>query len=147
MRDIKKYTVQLVRESETAYSGEQINTVYKAVNLINKVFSMDCQPSEIFVMLALDTKKRPVGCFLVHQGAISHTVVSPRDVFQRALLVNAHSIIIAHNHPSGDPMPSTNDNEVTDTMRKTGDLLGVKVVDSLIIGDNGRYFSYAEEGR
>lgn len=147
MKDIKKYTVQLVRESETAYSGEQINTVYKAVNLINKVFSMDCQPSEIFVMLALDTKKRPVGCFLVHQGAISHTVVSPRDVFQRALLVNAHSIIIAHNHPSGDPMPSTNDNEVTDTMRKVGKLLGVQVVDSLIIGDNGRYFSYEEEGR
>ena len=147
MTSVTKYTVQLVRESETAYSGEQINTVYKAVSLINKVFSMDCQPSEIFVMLALDTKKRPVGCFLVHQGAISHTVVSPRDVFQRALLVNAHSIIIAHNHPSGDPMQSTNDNEVTDTMRKVGKLLGVQVVDSLIIGDNGRYFSYAEEGR
>lgn len=146
MKDIKKYTVQLVRESETAYSGEQINTVYKAVNLINKVFSMDCQPLEIFVMLALDTKKRPVGCFLVHQGAISHTVVSPRDVFQRALLVNAHSIIIAHNHPSGDPKPSINDMEITKTLREVGSSLGVKVVDSLIVGDNGRYFSFEEEG-
>ena len=146
MKDITKYTVQLVRESETAYSGEQINTVYKAVDLINKVFNMDCQPSEIFVMLALDTKKRPVGCFLVHQGAISHTIVSPRDVFQRALLVNAHSIIIAHNHPSGDPKPSMSDVELTKTLREVGKSLGVRVADSLIIGDNGRYLSFEEEG-
>lgn len=146
MTSATKYTVQLVRENETPYSGEQINTVYKSVNLINKVFSMDCQPTEIFVMLALDTKKRPVGCFLVHQGAISHTVVSPRDVFQRALLVNAHSIIIAHNHPSGDPKPSINDRELTKDLRDIGNSLGVKVVDSLIIGDNGRYFSFEEEG-
>lgn len=147
MKDIKKYTVQLVRENETAYSGEQINTVSKAVDIINKVFSMDSQPLEIFVMLALDIKKRPVGCFLVHQGAISHTVVSPRDVFQRALLVNAHSIIIAHNHPSGDPMPSKNDDKITDVLRKAGEFLEISVLDSLIIGDNGRYYSYEAEGR
>lgn len=147
MKDIIKYTVQLVRENETAYSGEQINTVSKAVDIINKVFSMDSQPLEIFVMLALDIKTRPVGCFLVHQGVISHTAVSPRDVFQRALLVNAHSIIIAHNHPSGDPTPSKSDDKTTDVLRKAGEFLEISVLDSLVIGDNGRYYSYEAEGR
>lgn len=146
MTSVQKYTVQLVKENETAYSGEKINTPLKGVLLLNEIFSMDCQPAEIFVMLALDCQKQPIGCFLVHQGTISSTVVSPRDVFQRALLVNAHSIIIAHNHPSGDPKPSINDMEITKTLREVGSSLGVKVVDSLIVGDNGRYFSFEEEG-
>lgn len=147
MTSVTKYTVQLVRENETPYSGEKINTPVKGAKLLNKIFSMDCQPAEIFVMLALDSQKQPIGCFLVHQGTISSTVVSPRDVFQRALLVNAHSIIIAHNHPSGETKPSISDMELTKDLRDIGKSLGVKVVDSLIIGDNGRYFSYAEEGR
>lgn len=147
MKDIKKYTVQLVRESEIQYSGETITSPKQGMKIINQIFNMSNQPTEIFVLLALDAKKYPIGCFLVSQGTINCTIVSPRDVFQRALLVNAHSIIIAHNHPSGDPMPSMNDHDVTNTMRKVGNLLGVKVVDSLIIGDNGRYYSYEEEGR
>lgn len=146
MKSITKYTVQLVRENETAYSGEQIISVQKAVEMINKIFNMDCQPSEIFVMLALDCQKQPIGCFLVHQGTISSSLVSPRDVFQRALLVNAHSIIIAHNHPSGDINPSSNDVEVTKTLREVGKSLEVPVVDSLIIGENGNYFSFEEMG-
>lgn len=68
-------------------------------------------------------------------------------MFQRALLVNAHSIIIAHNHPSGDPMPSKNDDKITDVLRKAGEFLEISVLDSLIIGDNGRYYSYEAEGR
>lgn len=147
MKDIKKYTVQLVRENEIQYSGEKITSPKQGMKIINQIFNMSNQPTEIFVLLTLDTKKYPIGCFLVSQGTIDCTIVSPRDVFQRALLVNAHSIIIAHNHPSGDPMPSMNDHDVTNTMRKVGNLLGVKVVDSLIIGDNGRYYSYEEEGR
>lgn len=146
MTSVTKYTVQLVRENETPYSGEKINTPVKGVKLLNNMFSMDCQPAEIFVMLALDCQKQPIGCFLVHQGTISSTVVSPRDVFQRALLVNAHSIIIAHNHPSGDPKPSMSDVELTKTLREVGKSLGVRVADSLIIGDNGRYLSFEEEG-
>lgn len=146
MTSVTKYIVQLVRENETPYSGEKINTPAKGAKLLNKIFSMDCQPAEIFVMLALDSQKQPIGCFLVHQGTISSTVVSPRDVFQRALLVNAHSIIIAHNHPSGETKPSISDMELTKDLRDIGKSLGVKVVDSLIIGDNGRYFSFEEEG-
>ena len=98
MKDFKKYTVQLIKENGTTYSSDKVTSVKQGVKLVNKIFAMDSQPTEIFVALALDTKKEPIGCFLVHQGIIDTTVVSPRDVFQRALLVNAHSIIIAHNH-------------------------------------------------
>ena len=147
MKDIKKYTVQLVRENEIQYSGENMTSPKQGMKIINQIFNMSNQPTEIFVLLALNTKKYPIRCFLVSQGTIDCTIVSPRDVFQRALLVNAHSIIIAHNHPSGDPMPSKNDDKIADVLRKAGEFLEISVLDSLIIGDNGRYYSYEEDGR
>lgn len=146
MTSVTKYTVQLVKENEVEYTQRKIQSPQAGAKLLNKVFQMDSQPIEIFVMLALDTQKQPIGCFLISQGCIDMTVVSPREVFQRALLVNAHSIIIAHNHPSGDPKPSTNDKQMTKALREAGKILNIKVVDSLIIGDNGRYFSFEEEG-
>lgn len=146
MKDIKKYSVRLVKEDKMEYTQDKIQSPSAGAELLNKVFQMDSQPTEIFVMLALDTKKQPIGCFLISQGCINMTVVSPRDVFQRALLINAHSIIVAHNHPSGDINPSSNDVEVTKTLREVGKSLEVPVVDSLIIGENGNYFSFEEMG-
>ena len=145
MKDIKKYTVQLVRENEIQYSGEKITSPKQGMKIINQIFNMSNQPTEIFVLLALNTKKYPIRCFLVSQGTIDCTIVSPRDVFQRALLVNAHSIIVAHNHPSGDPTPSKEDKNVTQNIRNIGEIMRIELVDHIIFGDEGRYFSFAEQ--
>lgn len=145
MKDIKKYTVQLVRESEIQYSGETITSPKQGMKIINQIFNMSNQPTEIFVLLALDAKKHPIGYFLVSQGTINCTIVSPRDVFQRALLTNAHSIIVAHNHPSGDPTPSKEDKNVTQNIRDIGEIMRIELVDHIIFGDEGRYFSFAEQ--
>lgn len=146
MKDIKKYSVRLVKEDKMEYTQDKIQSPSAGAELLNKVFQMDSQPSEIFVMLALDTKKQPIGCFLISQGCINMTITSPRDVFQRALLINAHSIIVAHNHPSGDINPSSEDKKLTDSLKKAGDILGVEVLDSLVIGESGNYYSFLSNG-
>jgi len=72
--------------------------------------------------------------------------VHPREVFKAAILANAATILCGHNHPSGDPQPSQEDRAITHRLAEAGKLLGINVVDHIIIGSAGRYFSFADEG-
>lgn len=72
--------------------------------------------------------------------------IQPRDVFKAAILVNAAGIIVAHNHPSGDPTPSPDDRALTTRLRAAGQLLGVAVIDHIVVGHEGRYCSFRECG-
>lgn len=147
MKSMIKYSVQLVKEKEEKYMDKQANSPQAVANIINEVFNMDTQPSELFVMLALDTKKRPIGCFMVSQGSLNGTIVEPREVFQRAILVNADSIVVAHNHPSGEVIPSFKDMDATRVLKEAGELLRIELVDHIIIGENGKYYSFRENGQ
>lgn len=147
MKSMIKYSVQLVKEKEEKYMEKQANSPEAVANIINEVFNMDSQPSEMFVMLALDIQRRPVGCFVVSQGALDKTIVEPREVFQRAILVNAHSIIVAHNHPSGNVRPSMGDINATRVLKEAGELLRIELVDHIIIGGDGDYHSFRESGQ
>jgi DNA repair protein RadC len=82
----------------------------------------------------------------VSRGTLDATLVHPREVFKAALLSNAASIILTHNHPSGDPTPSPDDHQLTRRLVDAGRLIGVEVLDHIIVGD-GRYFSFREGGR
>ena len=147
MKSMIKYSVQLVKEKEEKYMEKQANSPEAVANIINEVFNMDTQPFETFVMMALDTKKRPVGCFVVSQGSLNGTIVEPREVFQRAILVNADSIVVAHNHPSGEVIPSFKDMDATRVLKEAGELLRIELVDHIIIGENGKYYSFRENGQ
>lgn len=147
MKSMIKYSVQLVREKEEKYMEKQANSPEEVANIINEVFNMDTQPFETFVMMALDTKKRPVGCFVVSQGSLNGTIVEPREVFQRAILANADSIVVAHNHPSGEVTPSFKDMDATRVLKEAGELLRIELVDHIIIGENGKYYSFRENGQ
>lgn len=81
----------------------------------------------------------------ISEGTIDRSLVSAREVFKKAIKINASCIILIHNHPSGDPTPSEADLIITKKMVKTGEMLGIKVVDHIIIGDK-KYFSIAERG-
>jgi DNA repair protein RadC len=70
--------------------------------------------------------------------------VNPRDVFRAALLVPAASVVVGHNHPSGDPSPSSEDHQLTRRLVAAGALIGIDVVDHLIVGDEGHYYSFKE---
>ena len=101
---------------------------------------------EHFVVCMLDQKNHVIGIHTVSMGSLTASIVHPREVFKAAILANAATILCGHNHPSGDPQPSQADRAITHRLADAGKLLGVNVVDHIIIGGAGKYFSFADEG-
>lgn len=101
---------------------------------------------EHFAALLLDTKNQLIGVTTVSVGDLSSALVHPREVFKPAILANAASIILAHNHPSGDPQPSPEDCQVTRRLQEAGQILGIEVLDHVVIGDASRWASLREKG-
>ncbi len=100
---------------------------------------------EVFKVLMMNTRNDLLGELTVARGGPSSSTVHPGEVFRRAILKSASGIILAHNHPSGDPSPSREDRELTLRLKKAGGLLGIMVQDHIIIGDH-RYVSFLECG-
>jgi DNA repair protein RadC len=96
---------------------------------------------ERLVRVDLDSQNRVIGEEVVSIGTVSSTLVSPREVFKGAILNNASRIIVVHNHPGGCPLPSAEDEEVNDKLKQAGEILGIPVIDFVIIGEEGRYWS------
>jgi len=90
---------------------------------------------EIFAVLCLDTKGKPVCYSEVHVGTLNQSLIHPREIFKVAILSNAHSIIVAHNHPSGNTTPSQQDISITDKLVKASRVLNIPLLDHLIISD------------
>jgi DNA repair protein RadC len=101
---------------------------------------------EHFVCLFLDARR----CLLAKQtlslGSMTAAVVQPREVFRAALKHGAVNLIAVHNHPSGDPKPSAADTKLTCRLQQAGELLGIKLLDHIIVGD-GCYYSFSDAGR
>ena len=95
---------------------------------------------------AVNTRHRLIKMEMVSVGSLAASVVHPREVFRPAVLAAAASVILAHNHPSGDPAPSEDDVEITQRLVKTGELLGIEVLDHVIVGANGSFVSSRERG-
>ncbi|TGU71186.1 DNA repair protein RadC [Geomonas terrae] len=102
------------------------------------------ETKEYFIALHLDGKNRVVCVDMVSTGSLNQSIVHPRELYKTALLSSAAAIILIHNHPTGDPSPSTEDREVTRRLREAGDLLGIRVLDHIIVGDF--YYSFVEGG-
>ncbi|MCX7766633.1 MAG: DNA repair protein RadC [Candidatus Sumerlaeia bacterium] len=98
---------------------------------------------EIFLVLLLDTKNRIFKQVEVSLGSLNASLVHPREVFKQAIRESAASVIFVHNHPSGDPKPSHDDISLTHRLYETGEIIGIKVLDHLIIAGN-KYFSFAD---
>ena len=101
---------------------------------------------EHFVVLMLDQKNQVLGLHTVSMGSLTASIVHPRETFKAAILANAAAIICGHNHPSGDVQPSSEDRAITHRLAEAGKLLGINVLDHIIIGSAGKYFSFADEG-
>jgi len=100
---------------------------------------------ELFLVLLLDGKNRITRKVQVSEGSLNQSIVHPREVFASAVRESAAAVIFIHNHPSGDPAPSREDREITRRLKEAGEILGIKVLDHIIIGD-GSYFSFVESG-
>ena len=100
---------------------------------------------EHFYALYLDTKNRVIAEELVSVGILNAALIHPREVFAPALKAHCQSVILVHNHPSGDCTPSKEDEEVTRLLRDAGELVGVSLLDHIVIANNG-YLSMKEKG-
>jgi DNA repair protein RadC len=100
---------------------------------------------EVFKAVLLDAKHTVIRDFTVSQGSLTVSIVHPREVFNVAVRESAAAIIFVHNHPSGDPEPSPEDHALTQRLIAAGEVLGIRVLDHVVIGD-GRYVSFADEG-
>jgi DNA repair protein RadC len=98
---------------------------------------------EQFIVILLNGKNKVVGTEVISEGSLSSSVVHPREVYASALLHHAAAIMVAHNHPSGDPKPSDEDREITSFLAQSGKVLGIPLVDHIVIGD-GTYYSFLE---
>jgi len=145
---IQKFRLEMVKESSSNYDFDKskVSNPGDVRDLLEGIFSLSKQAEEIFVIVCFDTKNKVVGAFEVSRGALDVSIVHPREVFKRALLCNAASIICAHNHPSGSVTPSREDNEITDRLAESGTILGVRLLDHIIVGDN-EYYSFKEANR
>ena len=98
---------------------------------------------EQFVVILLNGKNKVIGTEVISEGTLSNSLVHPREVYAPALLQHAAAIMVAHNHPSGDPAPSDEDREITKMLERSGKVLNIPLIDHLIIGD-GTYYSFLE---
>jgi len=145
--NIQKYSLKVVKESGGRYDLEkEISTPNSAMQVFTEVLELDRKSEEVFAILTLDVKSQLTGVFEVSKGSLSSSIVTPREVFKRAILQNAKAILLAHNHPSGDPKPSGDDIQITERLVEAGDLLGINVFDHLIIGSSSNFVSLKERG-
>jgi DNA repair protein RadC len=100
---------------------------------------------EVFIIVMLDTKNQVIGTNIVSIGDLSSAITSPREVYKAAILANSANIICMHNHPSGEPTPSSEDAIVTRRLQECGEVLGIAVLDHVVCGD-GRFVSMKEAG-
>ena len=101
---------------------------------------------EIFVVLFLNAKNVVTNIEMHTIGSFDATAVYPHQIFRSALLNNASSIICVHNHPSGDPEPSLQDRDITKQITIGSHVIGIRLLDHVVLGDGGRYFSFADAG-
>ena len=100
---------------------------------------------EVFCVLLLDAKHRKLREARISEGSLTAAVVHPREVFAPAVRESAAAVILAHNHPSGDPSPSPEDVELTRRLRQAGEIVGIRVLDHVIVGAE-RHFSFVDAG-
>lgn len=100
---------------------------------------------EVFKIILLDTKNNIIKMSDISMGSVNSSIVHPREVFNEAVIHSASSIVLVHNHPSGEPEPSHEDITLTNRLDECGKIIGIKVLDHIIIGD-GVFYSFKEEG-
>ena len=139
-RDMGSMRIELVREAPIKKC--QLLTPEDVCNLLHeRVRKLD---REHFFVIPLTGKNQVIGINLVSMGSLTDSIAHPREVFKAAILANAASVILAHNHPSGDPTPSQDDKAITIRLKQAGDILGIKVNDHIILGEGKAYYSFLE---
>jgi DNA repair protein RadC len=138
------YETLTVKEEITNYL--KTGTRYTAPSQVYETFSfLMKETKEMFITLHLDGKNRIICMDLVSIGTLNQSLVHPREIFKTACLSNAAALILIHQHPTGDPSPSSEDLAITRRLKEAGEIMGIKILDHIIVGD-GEYLSFVERG-
>lgn len=138
------YETLIVKDDITNYL--KTGTRFTSPQQVYETFLFLMQETkEMFLTLHLDGKNRIIAMDVVSIGSLNQSIVHPREVFKTALLSNAAALILIHQHPSGDPSPSSEDISITRRLKEAGEIMGIKVLDHIIVGD-GEYLSFVERG-
>ncbi len=137
--------IELGRRSALARKGEQ-PTVTQPQQVWRLFANLANEKQEHFCAALLDSKGHLIGRPTIHIGTINSSLVGPREVFRPAVQAGAASVILVHNHPSGNPEPSPEDIEITRKLKRVGDLLDIPVLDHVIIGHDPEYVSLHDRG-
>lgn len=135
----------LVKRGAVNYEAAALTRADLVVTMMNTIFRVDRKAEEYVYILGMNTKCKVVGAFLLSKGTIDSSIVVPRDIFIRLCLCGAGGFIMVHNHPSGSVNPSEEDVYATKRIKECADLMGIKFLDHIIIGDG--YYSFKEYGR
>lgn len=124
---------------------EKVTTSSDAERIFRSIWRQSMELKECFYAMYLNRNNKILGVLLISEGGISGTVVDIRNIYQAALKANASSIIVAHNHPSGNLDPSESDKQMTNKIKEAGRILDIQILDHLIMISEG-YLSFADEG-
>lgn len=144
MPSIPIVSIRMVKDSSIPYGDNKISSPKEVKDLILQYLGY--ADREHMIAICLDVKRKVNAIHTISIGSLNSSIVHPREVFKIALLANASTIILAHNHPSGDPTPSREDVEITKKLCEAGIILGVEVEDHVIVGSDTQYVSMREKG-
>lgn len=144
----RRYSLKTFRTTFVTEAGApdpRLSNSRDVVNIVRDILGQLDANQEHFILLALNTKNRVYGFKVIHSGGMAQSIVDARLVMGAALKLEAASMIIAHNHPSGEPNPSMEDRGVTARLMSASKIMGIKFLDHVIIGDED-YFSFSDAG-
>jgi DNA repair protein RadC len=135
--------VREVAELEFQALGRKLSDARKVAGALSFLAN---RTQEEFWVLLLDGRHALMSLAQVSKGTATSSLVHPREVFGPAVRESAAAVIVAHNHPSGDPNPSVEDREVTRRLRAAADLIGIPLLDHVVLGSEGAFYSFAQSG-
>lgn len=140
---LEQVAIRMV-EQPPLYSKEPMNNPDTAIRVMNEFLSQ--MDRELFCIVNLQADLTPINMNIVSVGSLNEALINPREIFKSAILSNAHSMMLIHNHPSGNLTPSTSDIQTTARMQELGELMGISLVDHIITGRDGNYYSFRDKG-
>ena len=140
---LEQVAIRMV-EQPPLYSKEPMNNPDAAIRVMNGFLSQ--MDRELFCIVNLQADLTPINMNIVSVGSLNEALINPREIFKSAILSNAHSMMLIHNHPSGNLTPSTSDIQTTARMQELGELMGISLVDHIITGRDGNYYSFRDKG-
>lgn len=141
---IKEDRIPYMVKTEICNEKITVNTPKKVFNMLNTYFNLGLRSEEYVYMISMYAKCNIIGIFEISHGIINQSMLNPREIFMKALLSGAASIILAHNHPSGNCSPSQEDRNCCNRIHEVGEMLGIELSDFLVVSEK-TYCSFKEK--